>query len=183
MEPTTSPRVISPQTQGLCTMWCRTPPTTLSMSHLSSSHSITETGRVWSMQSETLERSKNDWYLTIFWQSIFNVRLGREIQVYTGTHGTLKYKDTNNNYQKIFLHQGYIPAPRYYWKVLQDQVSENHYHLRVLDWWMVYRPQTQLLSSLVWMIPTSPQLLQSSALTSKDQIWQEIFYFPHFSSM
>ena len=45
--------------------------------------------------------------------------------MYTGTHGTLKYKDNNNNYQKIFLHQGYIPAPRYYWKVLQDQVREN----------------------------------------------------------
>ena len=37
----------------------------------------------------------------------------------------MKYKDTNNNYQRIFLHQGYIPAPRYYWKVLQDQVREN----------------------------------------------------------
>ena len=45
--------------------------------------------------------------------------------MYTGTHGTLRYKDTNNNYQEIFLHQGYIPAPRYYWKVLQDQVREN----------------------------------------------------------
>merc|ERR1712038_1034097 len=30
------------------------------------------------------------------------MKLGRDIQVYTGTHGILKYKDTNNNYQKIF---------------------------------------------------------------------------------
>ena len=64
-------------------------------------------------------------YLAIFDYQYLTVRLGREIQVYTGTHGTLKYKDTNNNYQEIFLHQGYIPAPRYYWKVLQDQVRDQ----------------------------------------------------------
>merc|ERR1712066_475910 len=54
------------------------------------------------------------------------MKLGRELQVYTGTHGILKCKDTNNNYREIFLYNDvYIPAPRYYWKVLQDQTTDT----------------------------------------------------------
>ena len=50
-------------------------------------------------------------------------RLGRDISVYSGTHGVLEFPDVNNNRQQIYLYnKEYIPAPLYYWKVLQDKV-------------------------------------------------------------
>ena len=49
--------------------------------------------------------------------------LGRDISVYSGTHGVLEFPDVNNNHQQIYLYnKEYIPAPLYYWKVLQDKV-------------------------------------------------------------
>merc|ERR1712227_288855 len=52
--------------------------------------------------------------------------LGRDISVYTGTSGILKYPDVNNNPQDIYLYNSqYIPAPLYYWKVLQDKRSNT----------------------------------------------------------
>ena len=53
----------------------------------------------------------------------FTPRLGRDISVYSGTHGVLEFPDVNNNRQQIYLYnKEYIPAPLYYWKVLQDKV-------------------------------------------------------------
>ena len=49
--------------------------------------------------------------------------LGRDISVYSGTHGVLEFPDVNNDHQQIYLYnKEYIPAPLYYWKVLQDKV-------------------------------------------------------------
>ena len=43
--------------------------------------------------------------------------------MYSGTHGVLEFPDVNNNHQQIYLYnKEYIPAPLYYWKVLQDKV-------------------------------------------------------------
>ena len=53
----------------------------------------------------------------------FTPRLGRDISVYSGTHGVLEFPDVNNNHQQIYLYnKTYIPAPLFYWKVLQDKV-------------------------------------------------------------
>ena len=50
--------------------------------------------------------------------------LGRDISVYSGTHGVLEFPDVNNNRQQIYLYnKEYIPAPLYYWKVIQDKVK------------------------------------------------------------
>ena len=39
----------------------------------------------------------------------------------TGTHGMLTYPDRNNNPTHISLFNStYVPAPKYYWKVVQD---------------------------------------------------------------
>ena len=53
-------------------------------------------------------------------------RLGRDISVYSGTHGVLEFPDVNNNHQQIYLYnKTYIPAPLYYWKVIQDKVKTH----------------------------------------------------------
>jgi len=57
-------------------------------------------------------------------------KLGRDVSVYTGTHGILEYPDKNNNLTQIFLYNSdngekYVPAPLYYWKVLYDQESDT----------------------------------------------------------
>ena len=50
--------------------------------------------------------------------------LGRDVTVYSGTSGILTFPDTNNNQQQIFLYEDkYVPAPLYYWKVIQDKVG------------------------------------------------------------
>ena len=53
------------------------------------------------------------------------IRLGHDLAVYTGTHGILQYPDVDGEDQEIFLYveDKYVPAPLYYWKVIQDQVS------------------------------------------------------------
>ena len=52
--------------------------------------------------------------------------LGRDVTVYSGTSGILTFPDTNNNQQQIFLYEDkYVPAPLYYWKVIQDKVSQR----------------------------------------------------------
>lgn len=49
------------------------------------------------------------------------MKLGRDLQVMTGTHEMLSYPDTNNNPTPIYLFNNtYIPVPRYYWKVVKD---------------------------------------------------------------
>jgi hypothetical protein len=53
-------------------------------------------------------------------------RLGRDLQVMTGTHGILTYPDSNNNPTPINLYNStYVPAPQYYWKVVQDQTTNT----------------------------------------------------------
>jgi len=54
------------------------------------------------------------------------MKLGHDISVYTGTHGILTFPDINNNSEEIFLYNDqYIPAPLYYWKVLQDKTRNT----------------------------------------------------------
>merc|ERR1712106_999847 len=48
-------------------------------------------------------------------------QLNRDLQVITGTHGMLTYPDRNNDPTHISLFNStYVPAPKYYWKVVQD---------------------------------------------------------------
>lgn len=51
-------------------------------------------------------------------------RLGRDLAIHTGTYGTLSYPDVNKNETQIYLYLAgetkYIPAPLYYWKVVED---------------------------------------------------------------
>ena len=52
--------------------------------------------------------------------------LGKKIDVYTGTHGILQYRDLNNNKKDIFLYEDkYVPAPRFFWKVLRERDSNT----------------------------------------------------------
>ena len=45
------------------------------------------------------------------------------MKVWSGTFGVLSYPDKNNNAKDIYVYlkgdKQYIPAPKYYWKVLQ----------------------------------------------------------------
>ena len=44
----------------------------------------------------------------------------------TGTHGLLTYPDSNNNLTPIYLYNNtYVPAPKYYWKVVQDPMTNT----------------------------------------------------------
>jgi len=53
-------------------------------------------------------------------------KLGRDLQVMTGTYGVLTYPNINNNPTPINLFNAtYIPAPKYYWKVVQDQATNT----------------------------------------------------------
>jgi len=53
-------------------------------------------------------------------------KLGRDLQVMTGTHGLLSYPDRKNNLTPIYLYNNtYVPAPQYYWKVVQDQSTNT----------------------------------------------------------
>jgi len=53
-------------------------------------------------------------------------KLDRDLQVMTGTHGLLTYPDSNNNPTPIYLFNNtYVPAPKYYWKVVQDPMTNT----------------------------------------------------------
>eukprot|EP00090_Calanus_glacialis_P045179 TRINITY_DN8232_c0_g1_i1.p1 TRINITY_DN8232_c0_g1~~TRINITY_DN8232_c0_g1_i1.p1 ORF type:complete len:472 (-),score=119.75 TRINITY_DN8232_c0_g1_i1:256-1671(-) len=53
-------------------------------------------------------------------------KLDRDLQVMTGTHGLLTYPDSNNNLTPIYLYNNtYVPAPKYYWKVVQDPMTNT----------------------------------------------------------
>ena len=47
--------------------------------------------------------------------------------VTTGTHEVLEYPDKNNNPTDIFLarQESFVPAPKYYWKVVQDPETKT----------------------------------------------------------
>jgi len=48
-------------------------------------------------------------------------KLGRDLQVLTGTHDLLRYPDSSNTSLPIYLvNSVFVPAPRYYWKLVQD---------------------------------------------------------------
>ena len=53
---------------------------------------------------------------------ILNIRSGN-VKVWTGTFGVLSYPDENNNDVDIYIYlkgdKKLIPAPKYYWKILQ----------------------------------------------------------------
>jgi len=53
--------------------------------------------------------------------------LGRELTVYTGTHKVLEYPDSKDVLTSIYLYiqDKYIPAPKYYWKVLYDPATKT----------------------------------------------------------
>ena len=52
-------------------------------------------------------------------------RLGRELEVYCGTHGLLKYPDSSKTLREIYLADKYIPVPEYFWMVVQDKVRQE----------------------------------------------------------
>ena len=47
--------------------------------------------------------------------------------VTTGTHGVLEYPDKDSKATDIFLAriESYVPAPKYYWKVVQDPATNT----------------------------------------------------------
>jgi hypothetical protein len=51
------------------------------------------------------------------------------VTVYTGTYDILQYPDKNKNMQSIYLmekdNKWYIPAPKYYWKLLLNEVTKE----------------------------------------------------------
>ena len=55
-------------------------------------------------------------------------RSNGNVKVWTGTYGVLQYPDENGNDVDIYLfldgEKRYIPAPKFYWKVLLDE-SKN----------------------------------------------------------
>merc|ERR1719334_447605 len=54
-------------------------------------------------------------------------KLGRDLEVVTGTHEILQYKNKKGKNTKIFLEEekSYVPAPKYYWKVVKDPKTET----------------------------------------------------------
>jgi len=54
-------------------------------------------------------------------------KLGRDLVVTTGTHEVLEYPDKNNKATDIFLAriESFVPAPKYYWKVVQDPETKT----------------------------------------------------------
>jgi len=56
----------------------------------------------------------------------FAAKLKRDLNVITGTHNILEYPDKNNNMDKIFLFNATsVPAPQYYWKVVEDPKTKR----------------------------------------------------------
>ena len=57
----------------------------------------------------------------------FIFRLQDQVKVWSGTYGVLSYPDVNGNDVDIYVYvkgdKKYIPAPKYYWKVLQNDVT------------------------------------------------------------
>ena len=116
-------RVTCHQMRLLFTMFNKMLLTTFSMLLLNSNPSIMETGKAWNTIQGIWELS-NYFRKAIFRFSQCLSRLGRDISVYTGTHGILQYPDFNGVNQNIHLYNStYIPAPLYFWKILQDLVS------------------------------------------------------------
>ena len=99
---------------------------------LSSSRSTEEeeTGSNWRTPWENLEQSKNfrererETKNSKFY-CIACSRLGRELEVYCGTHGLLKYPDSSKTLREIYLADKYIPVPEYFWMVVQDKVRQE----------------------------------------------------------
>ena len=54
-------------------------------------------------------------------------RFGRDLVVTTGTHEVLEYPDKSNSPTDIYLAriESYVPAPKYYWKVVQDPETKT----------------------------------------------------------
>ena len=98
------------------------------MSPLSSSLSITATGRAWSITPGNCPSGKilPQWVQYTKKNKVFPLSLGKKIDIYTGTHGILQYRDVNNNKKNIFLYEDkYVPAPRFFWKVLREKDSNT----------------------------------------------------------
>jgi len=53
------------------------------------------------------------------------VERGLDLVVYTGTHAILELPDVNGVLVPILLHQGRLPVPRYFWKVLHDPMANS----------------------------------------------------------
>ena len=82
-----------------------------------------EIGKVWNITPEIWAQSRMEYKQQSITRNLI-LRLGRNLAVYTGTNGILKYSDVNDVEQEIFLvvEDKYVPAPLYYWKVIQDKV-------------------------------------------------------------
>jgi len=53
-------------------------------------------------------------------------KLGRDLNVMTGTHDILEYPNSDNILTPIFLYNSsYVPAPKYYWKVVRDPQTDT----------------------------------------------------------
>jgi len=54
-------------------------------------------------------------------------KFGRDLVVTTGTHEVLEYPDKSNSPTDIYLAriESYVPAPKYYWKVVQDPETKT----------------------------------------------------------
>merc|ERR1712080_40540 len=54
-------------------------------------------------------------------------KLGRDLEVVTGTHDILEYPNKTGKDTEIFLEEkkSYVPAPKYYWKVVMDNETET----------------------------------------------------------
>lgn len=94
-----------------------------------------ETGKVWNIIPGIWAQSRVEYKYKQ--QSItkeLTLRLGRKLAVYTGTSGILKYPDVNDVEQEIYLvvEDKYVPAPLYYWKVIQDKVRLNKFFIQLL---------------------------------------------------
>ena len=67
-------------------------------------------------------------YIFDFFLSFYYSHNGT-VTVYTGTYDILQYPDKNKNMQSIYLmekdNKWYIPAPKYYWKLLLNEVTKE----------------------------------------------------------
>ena len=109
----------------LCTAFYRMPLTTLPMLRPSSSHSTMETGKPWSTTQGTWPASKKqEFWIKQLYLNIF--RLGRDLNVMTGTHDILEYPNIDNILTPIYLYNSSnVPAPKYYWKVVRDPQTDT----------------------------------------------------------
>ena len=89
------------------------------------------TGRLWRELFVTLQLSMFNISQYASVQASSNVfigdilRLGRDLVVTTGTHEVLKYPNKGNSPTDIFLATDFVPAPKYYWKVVQDPQTKT----------------------------------------------------------